>query len=104
MKLSYVILIVVIIIVAVGFFSKPSNEFCVEKAKENIAAFNGSVPGYNNPLNPESRSGSDMRPDQIMILDRFLWKEVRFASSSNVRLVGYAYLNKFHKVSEKNAD
>ncbi len=104
MKLSYVILMLVIILIAVGYFTKPSNEFCVQKAKENIQTFNQSVPGYNNPVNPENRSGNDVRPDQIMILDRFLWKEIRFASSSNVQLVGYAYLNKFHKVSEKNAN
>ncbi|WP_336516013.1 hypothetical protein [Pollutibacter soli] len=105
MKLSWVLLVVIIILLAIAIFTKPGNAYCVEKAKEMITSINQNVPGYNNPLNQEeSRGGSDVRIDQILIKDRLFWKEVSYASTSNVKVLGYAYFNKFHPVSEKKAE
>lgn len=105
MKFSWILLIVIAIVLIIGIFTKPDNAFCVEKAKEAIASINQNVPGYSNPLNQEeSRGGSDVRVDQIMIKDRLLWKEVSYVSTSNVKILGYAYLSKFHPVSEKKSE
>ncbi len=104
MKLILILGAVLLAIVAVGFFTKPSNEYILTKAREAVRSINVSVPGYSQPLTPEGRSFTQsFRDDQVLIIDKLLWKEVRYASSSNVQLLGYGYLGKFHEVSEKRS-
>ena len=104
MKSLAILVTVLVIIFAIGFFTKPSNSFLLSKAKEAVRSINATVPGYDQPLTPEGQSiPQAWRDDQVLILDRLLRKEVRYASSSNVQLLGYGYLGNFHEVSEKKS-
>lgn len=104
MKAISILITFLVVLVAIAFFTKPSNEELLSKAKEAVRSINTAVPGYNQPLSPEGRSATgSFRDDQLLIIDRFLWKEIRYASSSNVQLLGYGYLGKFHEVSEKKS-
>lgn len=104
MKVVSIFIAILMILISIVFFTKPSNEKLLSVAKEAVRSINTTVPGYSQPLSPEGRSATgSFRDDQVLIIDRFLWKEVRYASSSNVQLLGYGYLGKFHEVSEKKS-
>jgi hypothetical protein len=95
MKVISIIAILVVVLVAVFYFTKPSDERCRTEASKIVSGDMIKVPGYSDPNTTNILPGAP-QPDKILITDRFLWKDVSYVLPSTVRHVGKAYLGSFH--------
>lgn len=95
MKTTQIILILLFLGIAAVAFTKPSDEICRKAAVEYVNGSSVKVPGYSNP-SEDMRNGSSAAPENVMIKNRFFWKELKYIYSSDVRTIGYAYLGKVH--------
>jgi hypothetical protein len=104
MKALRILIIILLIIAAVFYFTKPTDAECRAKVKPTIDARALSItPGYDNPMD-ESTAGK-AAADAVRVRDKFFWKEVEYTSKGEVKTVGYAYLGTFHPVEkEKKQD
>jgi hypothetical protein len=102
MKPISTILIVLIVIAGIFFFTKPSNQQCIKSALELVKADNYHVPGYGDPGDAENKNPGQVSSQNVMITDKFLWKKVSYVHLDEVRTVGYGYLGSFHKVKSKS--
>ena len=101
MKSLSIILIVLIVVAGVFYFTKPSNQQCIKSAVDLVKADSYNVPGYQDPGDEENKNPGHISPQNVMITDKFLWKKVSYVHLDEVRTVGYGYLGSFHKVKSK---
>ena len=97
MKAFTTIILILIVIAGIFFFSKPSDSDCISKGKSFVDARTlVTVNGYENPMYENVKGQTPT--DQIIVKDKFLWKEVDYIGKGEIRTVGYAYLGAFHAV------
>ena len=102
MKPVSIAIIVLIVVAGVFFFTKPSNQQCINSAMETVKGDTYRVPGYQDPGDIENKNPGHILAQNVMITDRFLWKKVSYVHLDQVKTVGYAYLGSFHKVKSKS--
>lgn len=102
MKALTIVLIALVVVAGVFYFTKPSNKQCVQSAIELVKADTYRVPGYQDPGDIENKNPEHISPQNVMITDKFLWKKVSYVHLDEVRTVGYAYLGTFHKTKSKS--
>jgi hypothetical protein len=90
-------LIIILLIAAVFFFTKPADETCQAKAREILAGSRPSTPGYENPMTENAKG--PIAPEAIFVKDKVLWKEVDYIQQGQVKVLGYGWLGSFHKRS-----
>ena len=95
-------IVLMLIISVILYFTKPTDQSCIEKAKSNIDGerFSNSTPGYNNPMSENSKS--PVAQEAIFVKDKFLWKEVDYIVKGRIRVIGYAWLGSLHLVKGGN--
>lgn len=92
------LVIIIIILLAVGglfYFSKPTDTRCREEAMKIVTGDLVKVPGYSDPGTNNTLSSSP-QPDKIVIKDHVLWKDISYIYPGSVKKIGKAYLGNFH--------
>jgi hypothetical protein len=58
MKAFNIVIVLLVVVSIVFYFTKPTDDICIEKAKSNIdgAQYSSSVPGYDNPMTDNSKA------------------------------------------------
>jgi hypothetical protein len=105
MKAFNIGIVGLIIVTVIFYFTKPTDQVCLEKAKANIngSRYSTSIPGYENPM--EENSKAPIGQEAIFVKDKFLWKEVDYIVKGQIRVIGYAWLGSFHVVkNSKNRE
>ena len=95
MKFLSTLTILIVILTAVFYFSKPADDLLRAEAMKTVNGDMIKVPGYSDP-NVANAQSSPPQPDKIIIRDRFLWKDVSYVLPSTVMHVGKGYLGSFH--------
>ena len=95
MKTLPVVIAVIVVTIAVFYFSKPTDNRCRDEALSIVAAETVQVPGYGDPSKTQTLTDQP-QSDKILIKDKFLWKEVMYVYPQSVRKIGTAYLGSFH--------
>ena len=95
MKFIGVTGIVIAVLIAVFYFTKPSDDRCRTEALKIVSGDMIKIPGYSDPNVANALTGPP-EPDKILINDRFLWKDVSYVLPSTVKHVGKGYLGRFH--------
>jgi len=100
MKAFNFVIVLLVVVSVVFYFTKPTDEICIEKAKSNIdgAQYSSSVPGYDNPMTDNSKA--PIGREAIFVKDKILWKEVDYIVKGQIHVVGYAWLGSFHLVKD----
>jgi hypothetical protein len=105
MKAINTVLVILLALAVVFYFTKPTDEICIEKAKSNIegAQYSNSVPGYDNPT-VDNYKGPIGR-EAIFVKDKILWKEVDYIVRGQIKVIAYAWLGRVRLVKDaKNKD
>jgi hypothetical protein len=102
MKSLSILIIALVVVAAVFYFTKPSNQQCIKAAVELVKGDTYKVPGYQDPGNIENKGTGSITPENVMITDKFLWKKVSYVHLAEVKTVGYGYLGSFHKAKSKS--
>ena len=97
MKAFSTIIVILLIAAAILFFTKPSDKECMVKGKAVVDAGELAVtPGYDNPMYQNTKGQT--APENILVKDKFLWKEIEHIDKAEIKTIGYAYLGSFHPV------
>src|SRR4051812_43597792 len=103
MKALNILVIILVVIAAVLFFTKPTDAECIAKAKPTVNARALSItPGYDNPMD-EGTAGKTA-PEALHVKDKVFWKEVEYSLKGEIKTVGYGYLGSYHPVENKRKD
>jgi hypothetical protein len=103
MKAFRVLVIILLAIAAVFFFTKPTDAECIAKAKPTANARALSItPGYDNPMD-EGTAGK-MAPEALHVKDKFFWKEIEYTVKGETKTMGYGYLGSYHPVENKKKE
>jgi hypothetical protein len=103
MKALGTLVIILLVIAAVFFFTKPTDAECIANAKPTVNATALSItPGYDNPMD-EGPTGKTA-PEALHVKDKFFWKEVEYTVKGETKTVGYAYLGSYHPVKNKKKE
>jgi hypothetical protein len=97
MRSLFVSLLILVLAAGSFYFTKPSNQQCMEEAMKLVNADSYKVPGYSDPNNIETKSGADLFRNNLIIDDKILCKEISYAYLSRVKTIGYGYPGSFHK-------
>jgi hypothetical protein len=96
MKAFNLVIVILLIITVIFYFTKPTDQICIEKAKSSIngGQFSNNIPGYDNPATENAKG--PVGQEAIFVKDKFLWKEVDFIVRGQIQVVGYGWLGSFH--------
>src|SRR5689334_3502391 len=103
MKALRIFLIIVLAVAAVFFFTKPTDDECLAKAKPTVDAKGLSItPGYDSPSD-EGTAGITSA-DAFQVNDKFFYKEVACTVKGETKTIGYGYLGSFHPAEKEKKE
>lgn len=98
MKSLVIVIAIVVVILGIFLFTKPSDESCRSEAMKIVNADLPKVPGYSDP-NAAATLPATAQADKLLITDRFLWKDISYVYPSTVKKIGKGYLGSFHPIA-----
>jgi hypothetical protein len=101
MKPITIIVAIGLIVLAVFYFTKPSDDACRTEAMKIVSADIAKVPGYSDP-NATAALPAVPQADKFLITDRFLWKDISYVYPTTVKKIGKGYLGSFHPSQSSN--